>query len=232
MIRIQQHAAPVSLAVQLMLAGLAYYVTDQLACGYALAAAPDVARTLRSGLRTTDNFSLASVLDRASAEALAFGEATSFPMKYGISSGESSLRSLSDDDMDLLRPSKYGAFGEHISDSASFHRAASIMLLLRGNLEASHEVVLGVTPVDIAQGEYAAMHPGQTSWADNHPLSTAADIIHAAIHRLEGAAYGEGNHTGYDNAKYWAMGGPKKLENPAPHPAREKLACRAMEYAP
>lgn len=193
----------------------------------AAVAAPDV--SLHSGLRTTDNFPLASILDRASADAASFGETTILPMKYGIFSGRSSLRSL-DADVDLLRPSKYGVFG--VMNPQAFHRAASILLLLRGNLEASHEVVLGVTPMEIEEGEYAATHPGQTSWADDHPLTTSADIIHASIHRLEGSALGEGNHTGYDNAKYWAMGGPKTLEKPAPHPVRELLADRARQYAP
>jgi hypothetical protein len=102
--------------------------------------------------------------------------------------------------------------------------AALLLLVLHGSLssseasslvlDAAHEVILGVRPDDediIKEAEFAATHPGQTKWMQNHPLSDVDDWIHSIIHRQEGDAIGEGNHTGWDNAKYWAAGGPKQL---------------------
>ena len=58
-------------------------------------------------------------------------------------------------------------------------------------------------------------------------------MLHAAIHRIvEGSALGEGDATGYENAKYWLAGGPKLLDHPAAHPVREALARLAKKHAP
>lgn len=171
-------------------------------------------------------------------------------MDYGIFQGVSVLRSLSNDERDLLRPSHYGikdpSFFDHIENSnkkskarllASFYRAAAVLLLLGENPGAAHEVVLGVTPEPeaIEAAEYAATHPGQTSWAADHPwsFSASSDLLHSALHRLEGPLLGEGNHTGYENAKYWATGGPRSLESPEwKHPVRKILKERAKRVAP
>jgi hypothetical protein len=57
-------------------------------------------------------------------------------------------------------------------------------------------------------------------------------LIHAAIHRLEASAVGEGEYMGYENSKYWLAGGPKALERPAMHSVRADLARIARENAP
>lgn len=190
--------------------------------------------TLPSGLCVEENFSLRSILDRASVDAQRFGVAVSLPMGYSIFNGTSSLRSLADDDdrggLDVFRPSSFGVYG--LRNPPAFYRAAAALLLSRGNLEAAHEVILGVTPHNLDEAEYAATHRGQTDWAKRHPLTDTADRIHSIIHRLEGPALGEGNHTGYDNAKYWVLGGPKELACPAQHPIRDELRRIALEHAP
>lgn len=171
---------------------------------------------------TSDFPLLVSTLDRTVSDSINFGYVKTLPMKYGIFDGTSSLRSLVDNDIiDLLKQQK-----------SYYHRIAAILLLFRGNLEASHEVVLGVSLAEIEEAEYAASHPGETSWSEDHPLTTASDMIHSIIHRLEGPALGEGNHTGYENAKYWAMGGPKKMDKQPYHHVRQLLAERARLYAP
>ena len=73
--------------------------------------------------------------------------------------------------------------------------------------------------------EYAATHRGETSWTDDHPLDDVDDIIHSLINRIEGSLVGEGGYTGYENAKYWAAGGPKKL---AMAEICEHPVCRAL----
>jgi hypothetical protein len=107
-----------------------------------------------------------------------------------------------------------------------------VLLLLREQVDAAHELILGVTWNNKEEAEYAATHRGQTNWTQEHPLTDKDDAIHAALHRLEGSARGEGNHTGYDNAKYWLAGGPKALEKPAQHVVRTALARIARERAP
>ena len=190
---------------------------------------------LHSGLCVEDNFSLRSILDRASGDAQRFGMTDSLPMGYSIFNGSSALRSLlADDDdggdLDVFRPSSFGVYG--LRNPPAFYLVAAALLLSRGNLEASHEVILGVTPHNLDEAEYAATHRGETDWAEKHPLTDTADRIHSIIHRLEGPALGEGNHTGYDNAKYWILGGPKELACPAHHPIRNELRRIALEHAP
>ena len=112
-------------------------------------------------------------------------------------------------------------------------RACATLLFLKGYSDAAHEVLLGVNMENIKEGEYAASHRGQTNWAQEHPLSDAADILHAAIHRIvEGKELGEGDHTGYENAEYWLAGGPKLLDRPAVHPVRDALARIARDHMP
>ena len=130
--------------------------------------------TLHSGLCVEDNFSLRSILDRASVDAQRFGMADSLPMGYSIFDGTSALRSfLADDDdendLDVFRPSSFGMYG--LRNPPAFYRTAAALLLSRGNLEAAHEVILGVTPHNLDEAEFAATHRGQTDWAERHPLT-------------------------------------------------------------
>ena len=177
-----------------------------------------------------------AILDKAWEDANTLSQRTSLLMEYGLFNGVSALRSLSRDEARLLEPSHYGLqLHDGKSEAeASFYRAVAILLLLGGNLGAAHEVLLGVTPTELEEAEHAATHPGQTPWAEEHPwcFSDTSDLLHAAIHRLEGAHRGEGNHTGYENARYWALGGPKSLTKPARHPVREFLAEQALKVAP
>jgi hypothetical protein len=192
--------------------------------------------SLHAGLRVDENFSLRSVLDRASVDARRFGTAASLPMRYSIFDGTSALRRLAeedgDDDFNLFRPSAFGVHADGLRSPRAFHRAAAALLLSRGKLEAAHEAILGVTPHNLDEAEHAATHRGQTDWAEKHPLTDGADRIHSIVHRLEGPAVGEGDHTGYENAKYWILGGPKELAYPAPHPIRRELRRIALEHAP
>jgi hypothetical protein len=88
----------------------------------------------------------------------------------------------------------------------------ALVLLCAGHLDAAHEVLLGVTFGNLKDAEYAATHRGQTNWTKEHPLEDLDDLIHSIIHRLEGNQLGEGGHSGFDNAEYWAAGGPKAYE--------------------
>ena len=125
--------------------------------------------------------------------------------------------------------------------------ATALLLFLVGSssdrdgkyTDAAHEVILGVTPSNMQDAEYAATHPG-SGWMEKHPLSTVDDWIHSIIHRdAEGDYKGEGNHTGWENAGYWSAGGPKKLsstnDNVPPictHPVAVRLASEAPTCAP
>ncbi|CAB9510703.1 expressed unknown protein [Seminavis robusta] len=81
---------------------------------------------------------------------------------------------------------------------------------------------------NLEEAEHAAPHRGQANWAEQHPLSDGADILLTVIHRLvEGNDLGEGDQTGYDNARYWDAGGPKLLSTLACHPVRAALAALA-----
>lgn len=178
-----------------------------------------------------------AILDKAWKDAEILSRKTSLEMDYGLYRGVSVLRSFSDDQQTLFDPSHYGFQDTSTLDDeklSSLYRAAAIMLLLEGSLGAAHEVLLGVTPKDIETAEYAASHPGQTSWAKDHPSSftDVSDWIHSVLHRLEGNNVGEGDHTGFHNARYWALGGPKSLHEPAEHPLREVLAMRGPFLAP
>ena len=175
---------------------------------------------------------LRSILDRAVVDATGFGGVVSLLMAYSIFNGTSALRTLAEDDRHVLRPASFGVYGVRECHSPALHRAAAALLVSRGRLEAAHEVVLGVTPQNVEEAEYAATHRGQTDWAATHPLTDTADWIHALVHRLEGPAVGEGNHIGYANAKYWILGGPKELVGPASHPIRDALRQRVLQHAP
>lgn len=179
------------------------------------------------------------ILDKAWIDAEILSQKTSLEMDYGLFRGVSVLRSLSTEEKEeLFNPRIYG-LSQDMNDfseeqKASFHRSVAIFFLLRGNLGAAHEILLGVTPPEIETAEYAATHPGQTPWARNHPASftDTSDWIHSILHRMEGPNVGEGNHTGYQNAKYWSLGGPKALQAPAHHPLRDFLARQAPTVAP
>lgn len=109
----------------------------------------------------------------------------------------------------------------------------ALLLLLEGRGDEAHEAVLGVTADNFREAEYAATHP-PSNWSRIHPLSEEDDMVHSLIHRWEGDRVGEGNHTGWENAKYWACGGPKRLdgEELGAHPVRRALAALAAEHAP
>jgi hypothetical protein len=172
--------------------------------------------------------------------------AKSRPLDYSIFRGQgSALRNL---------PLQQRQWIERFDKSV----AALVLLVLHGSLsesseasscslllDSAHEVVLGVRPNNIRDAEFAATHPGQTSWMQEHPLSDLDDWIHSIIHRREGDAIGEGNHTGWENAKYWAAGGPKQLysnrsttdndtenNNTEHHVIAQKLARVARQRAP
>lgn len=190
------------------------------------------------GVRVDDlNIPIASksILEQALDDAMILSRKTSLQMDYGLFRGVSTLRSLSTEDQKLLDPSHYGIESlQTVQQKASFYRMVALLLLLRENLGAAHEILLGVTVSELKVAEHAATHPGQTPWAENHPASSedTSDWIHSVIHRYEGANTGEGNHTGYFNAMYWAKGGPKKLKEPAKLLLREILATMVSKKAP
>ena len=112
--------------------------------------------------------------------------------------------------------------------------AVAIILLLAGYTDASHEVILGVTPYNIDEAEYAATHRGETNWTSEHPLTEVDDIVHSLIHRREGPAKGEGGYTGFENGKYWIAGGPKLRPSgvTTTHPCYQSLAAFAKKHTP
>jgi hypothetical protein len=138
-------------------------------------------------------------------------------LDYSIFRGHSALRDLPRPCQDLL-----------LRDDDSLSKASKALLLLcAGYGDAAHEVVLGVTFVleddtssastsstssAMETAEYAATHPGETMWSRDHPLDGMDDLVHSMIHRVEGHAIGEGGHAGFDNADYWAAGGPKACD--------------------
>jgi hypothetical protein len=146
-------------------------------------------------------------------------------MHYNITKeGRSSLRSLTSSE------SEYVQLSEHQFDTASNNRTsiilAPLLILLHGgqySLDKAHELILGVNRTNIEQAEYAATHPGKTSWSVDHPLDADQDLLHALIHRLEGETAGEGGHTGFENAKYWLAGGGKMLESVEDHVVKNHL---------
>ena len=148
---------------------------------------------------------------------------TASMMNYSIFRGTSSLRDL---------PPKEQGWIETYGKSAS----SLLLFLTPKHVDAAHEVILGVTPSNVLDAEYAATHPG-SGWTQRHALSTLDDWIHSIIHRDgEGSAKGEGNHTGWENARHWAAGGPKTCCDGLPplctHPVAQRLAKEAPLCAP
>lgn len=144
-------------------------------------------------------------------------------LQYSIFVGTSALRSLPEDDRIMVHACK---------SLKNKNLAGAVLLLLRGYADAAHEVILGVDTESVAEAEYAATHPGQTTWTEDHPLNDAADMLHSLLHRLEGGNIGEGGHTGFANSMYWAAGGLKKLPQPIDHPIRAALVTLALKYTP
>ena len=134
-------------------------------------------------------------------------------LEYSIFSGQSALRKL---------PPQY----------AGTKRLISLQLLLRKQLDAAHDVVLGADWNNLEEAEYAATHRGQTNWTQEHPLSDEDDMVHSIIHRLEGDLEGEGGHTGWENAKFWIAGGPKMCKYLGKHPVHEAMCRLCPEIAP
>eukprot|EP00957_Ditylum_brightwellii_P171600 13064590-Ditylum_brightwellii.AAC.2 len=93
-------------------------------------------------------------------------------------------------------------------------------------------MILGTVISNIDEAKCTAMNQGLTEWADCHPLTDSADIFHVFIHHFEGSHVGEGNHTGYNNAKYWLVCGPKKLGSPAVHAVILEMTRKATIIAP
>lgn len=145
-------------------------------------------------------------------------------LDYSIFDGRSCIRSLPSDLKQKL----------FTTPPTLTKAATAIILLLSGYIDASHEVVLGVTPTNVDDAEYAATHRGQTTWTTDHPFTDVDDLVHSLIHRKEGHAIGEGGYSGYDNAKYWAAGGPKLCERSLTtnHPVYQSLASFAKQRAP
>lgn len=108
----------------------------------------------------------------------------------------------------------------------------ALQLLTQRNIDAAHEVILGVNWSNIEEAEYAATNRGQTNWTQEHPFSDEDDMVHSLIHRLEGDLKGEGGFTGWDNAKYWAAGGPKMYKCVGRHPVHQALCRLCGKLAP
>lgn len=157
---------------------------------------------------------------------------TPIPMQYSIFQGASAVRSIPECDEHLINLKALFGVTTSTSATAAQYRACAILLLLRGLTDAAHDVILGVTPHNFEEAEYAATHRGETNWTQEHPLSDSADMIHAVLHRLEGSLKGEGGYKGYENSKYWLAGGPKALESPAKLSVRTVLARIAQDSAP
>lgn len=158
-------------------------------------------------------FSLSFKLPVEALQALSRPPQPTAPLAYRIFSGESCWRHLSCDWIE-----KYGK------------SVTSLLMMLCSQPDAAHEVVLGVNRTNFRAAEIAATHPG-SGWSTRHPLSTEDDWIHALIHRdAEGNLLGEGNHTGWENAKYWATGGPKRLDRIVlDHPVARQLATAVRD---
>jgi hypothetical protein len=145
-------------------------------------------------------------------------------MHYNITKqGRSSLRNLTPSESEYVQLSE-NRFGD-TSNRTSIILAPLLILLHGGqySLDKAHELILGVNRTNIEQAEYAATHPGKTSWSVDHPLDADQDLLHALIHRLEGEKVGEGGHTGFENAKYWLAGGDKMLESVEDHVVKDHL---------
>lgn len=152
-------------------------------------------------------------------------------MKYGIFQGTSAFRCLSQDIKELIKKA------EDASSELTKTSIALILLCCNMNGDLPHEVMLGVNSTNLEEAEFAATNRGQTSWSKDHPLTDTDDMLHSAIHRLcEGNFVGEGGHTGWENAKFWAAGGPKMLydgqKRHQEHPIRRALAEAVLEHTP
>jgi hypothetical protein len=161
-----------------------------------------------------------------------------FLMDYSIvQKGTSCLRHLSGADLLLFH---------YYQRKELSKTAVGTLLLLRRHMGAAHECLLGVTPTNLDEAEYAATHSGETTWNHDHPLSDEDDLLHALIHLWEGDSRGEGNYTGWDNCKYWMLGGPKQryfcsrsandksedISATSVHPIEASLCQMAQSLAP
>lgn len=108
----------------------------------------------------------------------------------------------------------------------------SLQFLLQKKVDAAHEVVLGLDMSNLEDAEFAATHRGQTNWTQDHPFSDEDDIVHSMIHRLEGDLEGEGGHAGWNNAKFWIAGGPKRLAQLGQHAVHKALCNLCPTIAP
>lgn len=171
-------------------------------------------------------------------------------LTYGILRGASALRCLEGEARSLLsylqEDDATRLQNDVKSSSCLSSTAVALIWLCRHKLaDAAHEAILAVTMGNVDNAEYAATHPGGTSWSQDHPLTDVDDMLHSVIHRLcEGHLFGEGGYTGWENAAYWAAGGPKldynnnargntiTPEETKQHPVRAALAMAAMKDAP
>lgn len=128
-----------------------------------------------------------------------------YSLQYAITkTGRSSLRDLTSREKKLIRMS-----------SSSCKILAPLLVLLQQSgsnnmMDKAHEMILGVNETNIVKAEYAATYRN-TSWSDDHPLDADQDMLHSLLHRWEGGNIGEGGHRGFDNAKYWLLGGSKMM---------------------
>jgi hypothetical protein len=155
-----------------------------------------------------------SVVEPLSRQAIElFSSDTPLALEYSIFSGISALPKL---------PLVY-------TGSKAF---IALQLLIERKIDAAHEVVLGVDWNNFKEAEYAATNRGQANWTQDHPFSDEDDMVHSIIHRLEGDLKGEGGFTGWDNAKYWAAGGPKMHKCVGNHPVHQALRRLCGKLAP
>jgi hypothetical protein len=186
----------------------------------------DLPTTLRTAIQSVDFASILH-LQRTNQAQLA--------IRYDISKGKSALRDLAEPERALLLCDTANESPPFLSKTVQ----AILLLCLYQQSDAAHEVILGVTRNRLDDAEYAATHPGQTTWSQDHPLTDVDDMVHSLMHRLcEGSLIGEGGYSGWENAAYWAAGGPKRrFAIPSSscepeHPVRSALAYAASEHAP
>ena len=173
---------------------------------------------------------------------------TRISLRYGILKGKSALRDLDPEAHSLLAYLTQNDEPRSVnsaSESASYMSKTAVALLLlvglkhRQSTDAAHEVILGVTLANLDDAEYAASHPGQTTWSKDHQLTDCDDMLHSVTHRIcEGSLTGEGGYAGWENAAYWAAGGPKLQygvdgsSTQRQHPVRAALASAALHCTP
>lgn len=134
-------------------------------------------------------------------------------LEYSIFLGHSALRKV---------PSRF-------TGSKTF---IALQHLLQREFDAAHDLLLGVDWTNLDEAEYAATHRGQTNWTQEHAFSDEDDLVHSIIHRLEGDLEGEGGHMGWENAKYWAAGGPKCFRTLGRNPVHQALCRLCRKRAP